>query len=330
MKNFFCRNSLAAAAFALLMGSAAVVGMAPAQASDIPESDDPIILAMNEWSSQNLITTIAGKLLTKMGYNVEYVTAGYIPQITAISVGNLTASLEIWEVSIGEGYWKSIEEGEIEVLGLTGMEGGAGWSYPAFVEPLCLGLPDIQALQNCAEVFATPETYPQGRVIDQPADWGDFKSIERAAAYEIDFQVVKGGSEGAMMAEVKSAFEAQTPLLIYLWWPHWIFAEYDMRVLDEPAYEDACWEDPSWGPNPDLAYDCTEASLPITKVAWSGMKDKWPGAYRFLKAFQVSTEDDVAMMHAFELAGKSLDELTDQWIEDNEAIWSAWVDEAAM
>lgn len=329
MKKRFRRNSIAAVGFSLLMATA-VAGVAPAQAGDIPESDDPVILAMNDWSSQNLITTIAGKLLTKMGYNVEYVTAGYIPQLTAIGFGDLTATLEMWEVSAGEGYTKGIEEGKLEILGLTGMQGAAGWVYPAFVEELCPGLPDIRALQDCAEVFATPDTYPQGRVIDQPADWGDFKTVERVAAYEIDFQVVKGGSEGAMMAEVKAAFQSQTPLLIYLWWPHWVFAEYDLHHLDEPAYEDACWEDPSWGPNPDLAYDCTEAALPITKVAWPGMKDKWPGAYRFLKAFQISTEDDVAMMHAYELGGESLDDLTDQWIADNEAIWSVWIDEAAQ
>ena len=30
-----------------------------------------------------------------MGYNVEYITAGYIPQLTVIGIGNLTVALEM-------------------------------------------------------------------------------------------------------------------------------------------------------------------------------------------------------------------------------------------
>ena len=47
----------------------------------------------------------------------------------------------------------------------------------------------------------------------------------------------------------------------------------------------ACYTDPAWGSNPDATYDCGKPFGPIWKVGWAGIKDKWPGAYKAIKAF---------------------------------------------
>ena len=56
---------------------------ASAQAA-VPESSDPIKLAINEWTGQHISTHVAGEILKRMGYNIEYVTAGYYPQMQAM------------------------------------------------------------------------------------------------------------------------------------------------------------------------------------------------------------------------------------------------------
>jgi ABC-type proline/glycine betaine transport system substrate-binding protein len=61
-----------------LTAVAALAAFSPAQAG-VPESKDPIKLAVNEWTGQHLSTYIYGALLEGMGYNVEYVTAGAVP-----------------------------------------------------------------------------------------------------------------------------------------------------------------------------------------------------------------------------------------------------------
>lgn len=60
---------------------------APAQA-DVPESDDAIIIAINEWTGQHISAHVVGNILGRMGYNVEYVTAAVLPMATAIAHGN--------------------------------------------------------------------------------------------------------------------------------------------------------------------------------------------------------------------------------------------------
>jgi len=77
-------------------------GTTGAKAQDIPESQDPIRLALAEWTGQHITTYIAGQILERMGYNVEYVTAAYLPSATAIADGNITGSLEVWDNNLGE------------------------------------------------------------------------------------------------------------------------------------------------------------------------------------------------------------------------------------
>jgi len=129
----------ATAAFALVMAGGA---LAPAQAAGIPESTDPIKLAINEWTGQHITTYVAGEVLKRMGYNVEYTTAGYLPQFEAIQDGTVTASLEIWSNNVGEAYDKAAATGKVVKLGDLGVVAGEAWYYPKYVEEKCPGLPD--------------------------------------------------------------------------------------------------------------------------------------------------------------------------------------------
>ncbi|MBL9053009.1 MAG: glycine/betaine ABC transporter substrate-binding protein, partial [Tabrizicola sp.] len=40
------------------------------------------------------------------------------------------------------------------------------------MEELCPGLPNYLALYDCAMAFGTAETFPNGRLVGYPADWG--------------------------------------------------------------------------------------------------------------------------------------------------------------
>lgn len=65
------------------------------------------------------------------------------------------------------------------------------------MEELCPGLPSYQALYDCAQAFATAETFPKGRLITYPADWST-RSKDLVAAIDLPFAPIAGGSEGAM------------------------------------------------------------------------------------------------------------------------------------
>ncbi len=129
------RLSISATVGAIGVGLAATLGLAaPAGAGTVPESTDPIKIAINEWTGQHITANVAGEFLKRMGYNVEFVTAGYYPQMTAMEDNSVTAALEIWSSNIGEHYDKALASGKVEEIGDLGLTPVETWMYPAYVE----------------------------------------------------------------------------------------------------------------------------------------------------------------------------------------------------
>src|SRR6186713_785946 len=121
-------------------------GAAESSAADLGAKDDTIKLAINEWTGQHVTTHIAGQLLQKMGYKVEYVTAGNYPQFSGLSDGSLSATLEVWMNNVGDFFPKALEEGKIEDVGQLELKTQEGWIYPKYMTDVCPGLPDWSAL----------------------------------------------------------------------------------------------------------------------------------------------------------------------------------------
>lgn len=88
----------------LAIGTMALALAGTAKAADLGATDTPIKLAINEWTGQHISTHIAGEILRKMGYDIEYVTAGNYPQFAALGEGELSATLEVWTNNSGEIY----------------------------------------------------------------------------------------------------------------------------------------------------------------------------------------------------------------------------------
>ena len=54
------------------------------------------------------------------------------------------------------------------------------------------------------------------------------------------------------------------------------------------------------------------------------MKDKWPGAYKVAKAYQIDTNELNQMSGEVDLNGKSIEDVAAAWVNANEAKWRAW------
>jgi glycine betaine/proline transport system substrate-binding protein len=309
-------------AFGILLAS--VSGL---NAAEMGAVDEPIKLAINEWTGQHVSTHIAGNMLEAAGYKVEYVTAGYMNMFQAMADGELHAAMELWSSNVSEQFGQLEAEGKLENLDDLGLSAREGIAYPAHVADICPGLPDWEALQACAGQFATAETLPMGRLIDYPADWGT-PGADRVGALGLPFKAIPAGSEGALITEIRAATEKKSPLLITFWQPHWAMSAYDMQWVALPAGEAACYEDPAWGTNPNSINDCDFLPAEIFKGAWPGIKDKWPAAYEILKNYQLTTDAQQPMMGAIDVDGKSLEEVTAAWMADNEAVWKPVVDDA--
>lgn len=313
----------------LTLTFAAIALGTAASAAEMGAVDEPIKLAINEWTGQHVTTHIAGSMLEAAGYKVEYTTAGYMNMYQAMSDGELHAALEIWSSNVSEDYAKKVDAGGVTELGDLGLDAKEGIAYPAHVAELCPGLPAWEALKECAQNFATAETIPNGRLVDYPADWGT-PGADRMTGLELPFKAVPAGSEGALITELRASTEKKTPLLITFWQPHWAMSAYDVQFVELPAGEEACFNDPAWGPNPNAVNDCDFAPSRIFKAGWSGMADKWPAAYEILSNYQLSVADQQPMMGAIDVDGGSVEEVVAAWMAANEATWKPVVDAATQ
>ncbi len=100
------------------------------------DSTDPIRIPMNEWTGQHISARITGTLLEKLGYAVEYPTAGAVPQFKAIAEGDLHMQPEVRTNNVGAIYPKAVESGDIVVLGQLGLKPQEGWIYNVASGPL--------------------------------------------------------------------------------------------------------------------------------------------------------------------------------------------------
>lgn len=312
---------------ALKLGLAMSAIAGAGYAADLGATDEPISLAINEWTGQHVTTHIAGEMLKAAGYEVEYVTAGMMNQFQALADGDLDATLEIWSSNVSDEYAKKVDEGTVVEIGDLGLKAMEGIAYPAHVAEICPGLPAWEALNDCAQKFATAETLPQGRLLDYPADWGT-PGADRMKGFALPFKAIPAGSEGALISELRASTEKKSPLLITFWQPHWAMSAYDIKFVDLPVGNEECFNDPAWGSNPDATHDCGFAPTRIFKATWAGFEDKWPAAFEILSDFQLPVEDQQPMMGAVDVDGESVEEVVAAWMSKNEDKWKPVVDAA--
>jgi len=309
------------------MGFFATIVTSIGQAETLGKTSEPIKLAINEWTSQHITTHIAGQMLSAAGYKVEYITAGYQNMWQAVADGHLDAALEIYESNVTEQYRQLQRTGKVEDLGELGFAAREGFVYPAHVEKLCPGLPDWQALKKCAAVFASAETLPNGRLLDYPGEWGT-PGADRLKALSLPFKAVPAGSEGALVTEFRASSERKTPLLAVFWSPHWAIAAYDLKYVELPKGTPECYEDPAYGPNPNVTGDCDFLPTRVFKAAWPGVKEQWPAAYQIMKNFQLSIDQQQTLMGKVDVDGRSAEEVTLEWFKANETTWKPIVEAA--
>ena len=306
---------------ALLAATVAAPGLALAQA----ENQEPIKLTLHDWTGQHITTRIMGEVLKEAGYNIDYVQADYLAQFAGLKTGDLHVAMEMWETTGREAMDEAIATGNVVNLGETGMQAIEEWWYPAYVKDDCPGLPDWQALNDCAELFSTPETAPKGRYLGGPVTWGGFDD-ERVEALDLDYEVVHAGTDAALFAELESAYQREAPILLWVYAPHWATAKFEGEWVEFPEYTKECYDDPAWGTNPDMAYDCAKPRGPIWKVAWAGVEEQWPGAAEAIRNFHIENDEMSQMIVEADLEGKPIEDVVEEWMAANEDRWRSWIE----
>ena len=287
------------------------------------KSNDPVKIPIMQSSDFDFIITVYGEVLKKAGYRVEYVNADYTATFTGVKSGDLNVTMG-WDT----GYdliSDAIKSGKAILAGSSGVAIAEGWWYPLYVEEVCPGLPNWEALQNpdCMEALSTAETEPMGRYVGAPAGWSTYV-VERIEAFGLEMEEVKSGSPVTMMATMQGAIQRNEPVIGWGYYPHWLMASVEGRLVDFPDFELACYDDPAWGMT-DSAFDCDYPTGWVWKLMNTEFSLQEPYAARILFLMNLDATAVGIAMAKIDNEGQSLEEAAHEWMAANNDVWQSWI-----
>ena len=293
------------------------------------DSGDPIIIPIHNWSSQIVMSNVVGQMYEEMGLAVEYITTDSQAVYESVRLGDVTLELEVWEGAFGASFREALSKGGIVDVGDHDAVTREDWWYPSWTADVCPGLPDWEALNDCAALFATPETGDKGMYLDGPVDWLKHGQ-ERVDALGMNFTVVNAGSAAALWAHIAAAEADKTPIVVFNWTPNFAEAVWPGAFVEFPTWVDGCDTDPALGPNPEALYDCgNPADGYLKKAAWEGMAETWPTAYCVLEKISFTNGQIAEMARLVDIDELEPEEAAEEWLDANKELVEPWMTECS-
>ena len=287
-------------------------------------SDDTIVLPLNDWPSQRLLSTIVGDKIEQLGFSVDYLPISSSNQLGALRKGFVHIQVETWQ-TYGDGeYSKALQKGYIEDLGLHSAFGREDWWYPDYVEQLCPGLPSWQALKTCASIFSDGSQGNKGIYYTGPWNYRDAALIR---ALELNFAIERLANAEQLLQKLLQAKKHQKPIVMLHWSPDWVDLKIKGHFVEFPEFEPGCENDPAWGINTRMLYDCgNPKETLIKKTAWPGVKDKWPCVYALMKQVNF-TADMISMASSlYGVEQKTEQQAKQMWLDKYAKQSKAWLE----
>jgi len=287
-----------------------------------PESNEPIRIITNNWSSQIVLANVLGEIYSQHGYEIEYVELTSLDQWGRLHRGHEHVQVEVWEGTMKEDFERVSKYGNILDAGNHDAKTREDWWYPSYVEKTCPGLPDWHALKKCADQFARPGSLGSGQYVAGPWEKPD---AARIRALDLNFIAVPVEKGDELWVELDKAYKKQVPIVLFNWSPNWIESRYEGKFIEFPKHEAPCETDPKWGINKSKTHDCGNPKNGwLKKVAWKGMEDRWPCALRILRDMNLNNTMISEVAALVDADGKSHHEAALIWLQNNKSIWKNW------
>ncbi len=185
-------------------------------------------------------------------------------------------------------YRKAVDKGYIEDLGKHTATGREDWWYPKYVEKLCPGLPNWQALKKCSAIFSGDNGSKKGVFYTGPWNYRDGDLIR---SLELNFSIKRFKNSEQLWQKLLDAKKKKQAIVLLNWTPNWVDVRINGDFIKFPAFEKACETDPDWGTNKEMLHDCGNPLITfIKKAAWPGLKERWPCLYQLVQQVNFTTD----------------------------------------
>jgi glycine betaine/proline transport system substrate-binding protein len=305
---------------------AAVVGLGLTACGegDIKEADTSggdcgeLTIAINPWTGYVSNAYVIGHVAeTELGCKVDYPEVKEEVGWQGMADGSIDTIVENWgHADLVKKYID--EQGTVQDAGLTGNDGIIGWYVPPWMVEEYPDITNWENLNKYADLFETSESDGKGQLLD-----GDPSYVTNDEALvknlDLDFKVVVGGSEAALIQSFKSAEDNKTPLLAYFYEPQWFFNEMDLQRVELPEYTPGCDADPA-------EVDCDYPPYALNKLISTEFAESDSPAVDLIKNFSWTNEDQNTVSTYIAQDGMSPEDAAEKWVEDNPDKVEAWLE----
>lgn len=287
------------------------------------ESEKPITIILNDWTSQIVLSHITADIFKSMGYSIQFTQKTSNAQWGSLQRGLSHVQVEVWQGTMEKMYNRIKAKGGIVDAGTHDALTREDWWYPGYVADLCPGLPDWKALNKCSHLFITKESSPKGRYLGGPWEKPD---AARIRALGLNFKVIKAKNSDGLWSELAKAYEDKQAIVLFNWTPNWVEAKYEGHFIEFPNYDVDCETKAEWGENPSFLHDCGNPKNGwLKKVVWKDMPNTWPCAFDTLK--NINFDNDMLANLALDVDGKGLthQKAAQKWLSKNKLLWLSWI-----
>ncbi|MGM0701237.1 MAG: glycine betaine ABC transporter substrate-binding protein [Pseudomonadota bacterium] len=276
------------ASLALVAGAGLAAGTAQAQ------DKGSVHLAYVEWSSEVASTNVVRAVLEQQGFEVEMTSLSAAAMWQAVASGDADAIVAAWLPTTHADYMERVGD-EVDDLGVNLDGTKLGLVVPAYSD-----VDSIADLNDHADDF-------NGEIIGIDPGAGLMGLTEDVVeTYDLDL-ALRSGSGATMTAALESAIKNDEDIVVTGWTPHWKFARWDLKYLEDP----------------ENVYGGAEQ---IHTIARQGLEEDMPEAHAILDAFEWTPEQMGEVMLMNQEEDSDPYENAKQWVEDNQDVVQEWID----
>ena len=245
------------------------------------------------WADSVATTHVAAEVIKqKLGHEVQLMPVATGIMWQGVAKGQLDAMLSAWLPVTHGAYYEKLKDQVIN-LGPNYSEAKIGLIVPEYVTAKSIG--DLQAQKDG---FA-------GRIVGIDAGSGVMlKTDEAIKAYGLDYKLL-ASSGSAMTAELARSIRSEKPIAVTGWIPHWMFAKWKLRFLEDPK-------------------GIYGASEHVDSIVNPGLEAKAPTVVAFLKKFNWKPSEIGEVMLAVEEGAKPA-EAAQKWVAANPERVKEWL-----
>lgn len=253
-----------------------------------------VTLTYVEWVAEVASTNVIRVVLEELGYDVKILPVSAAAMWQALATGDADGMTSAWLPTTHGHYFDAVSE-KIEDLGPNLVGTRIGLVVPTYVD-----------IDTVGEMATHVEKF-DGKIIGVDPGAGIMSLTEKAIeTYKLDGMRLMEGSGATMTAALADALKNREWVVVTGWTPHWKFARWDLKYLQDP----------------EKIYGGEET---INTIVRKGLKDEMPQVYSVLDRFNWTPAQCEELIARNQEEGADPYKNAKRWVKENRSLVEKWI-----